>query len=293
MKRLTIFAHYDGQSEVKPYIRYLLERLRDVSHRIVFISASELPREQQDVARRWADDVIIRREPGYDFGMWKQGLGTVDLHEWDELVLTNSSIFGPVHPLPPLMERMSRHPCDFWGPTENWELTHHLQSYFLVFKRPVLRSEAFADFWRSVFPFRDKGQVIRSYEVGLTIYLEESGFTGAAAFPSEELFPPYPLKSLYSVRRGNTTCLYPDRLLVAGMPFVKCEALRDNPARVPLGRVRRLMERAGYDMDLIEFDRPAGKHLVYGIYLRRIQRPLTFLVDRLIAPQERARRQGA
>ena len=57
---------------------------------------------------------------------------------------------------------------DFWGMTENWELCRHIQSYFLVFRRPVLASPALPTFFESVLPFRNKKNVILAYESGVT-----------------------------------------------------------------------------------------------------------------------------
>jgi hypothetical protein len=56
---------------------------------------------------------------------------------------------------------------------------------------------------------------------------------------------------------GNLTCLAPMQLLHHGMPYVKVELLRDNPARVDLRPVWRALDMAGYDRGLVEFDRPA------------------------------------
>jgi hypothetical protein len=46
------------------------------------------------------------------------------------------------------------------------------------------------------------------------------------------------------------------RLLRAGMPFVKVELLRDNPVGARVFPVVRHLRRVGYDMSLLEFDRP-------------------------------------
>jgi rhamnosyltransferase len=251
MKRLLIFAHYDGQHEVKRYILYLLGQMRDLCERIVFVSTSSLGENEQAKARAICDDVVLKENVGLDFGMWRYALDRTDLDAWDEIVLVNSSVFGPLRPLAPIFHRMEQERCDFWGMTESAEIAPHLQSYFLAFKANALRSAAFRAFWQSVLPYRDKHQIIRSYEVGLTTYLSEQGLLPRAVVSLDSL----PGSFWRSRRRKNPTLYSPAALVEAGMPFVKVWLLRDNPLGVPLGPVYRALETSGYDLDLVEFDR--------------------------------------
>ncbi|MBI4701105.1 MAG: hypothetical protein HY744_08095 [Deltaproteobacteria bacterium] len=256
MKRLCIYAHFDAQGEVKRHVRQCLRELRRDCQRVELLSTAALPPAEVAEAETCCDAVTLKGNAGYDFGMWRHALASRELGEWDELVLVNSSVFGPVFPLGPVFARMTASACDFWGMTDNHEIAWHLQSYFLAFKRRVLGSPAFAEFWSSVLPYRDKAQAIRSYEVGLTVFLQGAGFQPRAFVPSESLVPSGLLGRLYRHRRGNPTCCHPLRLLRRGMPFVKVELLRDNPVRVPLAPVLRALRRAGYDRSLLEFDRP-------------------------------------
>jgi lipopolysaccharide biosynthesis protein len=252
MKRLCIFAHYDAQSEVKPYVLHYLRALRPACERIVFVSTAALPDEAVDRARAVCDEVVLRPNRGFDFGMWSHVILATDLAPWDELLLTNSSIFGPLTRLDALLGRMSADRCDFWGMTDNDELHWHIQSYFVVFKKKVLESPAFADFWRSVLPYRNKLQVIFSYELGLTTFLTEADFVPKVLVPMESLPRAKDHDGIY----GNTTCLHPLEVLRAGLPFVKVELLRDNPYALDLRPIVAEMNRAGYDPALVAFDRP-------------------------------------
>src|SRR5258706_15691942 len=108
--------------------------------------------------------------------MIELALQGIDLSVWDELVLTNSSVFGPLFPLRESFDGMSGNPCDFWGMTGNHEIAWHLQSYFLVFRRNILHSPLFGQFWRTVLPRQDKKATIRNYEVGLTRFFEKYRF---------------------------------------------------------------------------------------------------------------------
>jgi lipopolysaccharide biosynthesis protein len=188
--------------------------------------------------------------------MWQEALADPSiLRTSDELVLTNSSVFGPLHPLGPIFRRMEGEPCHFWGMTDNFEYRWHLQSYFLVFKRSVLEAEAFRRFWGSVLPYRSKGQIILSYEVGLTSFLLDHGFVGQAVVPTASWAGKVERWRMDFARRHNPTLFYPERLLARGMPFVKAALLRENAGGARLDAIYRAMASAGYDLDLVKFDR--------------------------------------
>jgi lipopolysaccharide biosynthesis protein len=257
MKRLALFAHYDANDEIKRYVVHLLGALQGICDEVVFISTAALSGHELGKVRHLARRTLLVDNKGFDFGMWQQGLGEVDLTSLDELILCNSSVFGPITPLSVCFKSMRAVACDFWSMTDNVELAPHLQSYFLVFRRSVLRSGYLEPFFSSVLPYRNKDQVIRSYEVGLTTFLVEHGFVPAALVPLATLGtkggqPP-------KANRRNPTCYHAARLLELGMPFVKLELLRDNPGGVLLEPIYDRMREAGFDTTMIEFDRPAKR----------------------------------
>jgi len=239
MNRLVLLAHHDADAEVKPYVRRHLAALRPLARRIELVSNSPLPAAEVASLGPLVDGVRLRPNTGFDFGMWKDAFAAADLRGVDALVLTNSSVIGPLTPLAPIFERMVGAGWDFWGMTESGQFRLHLQTYFLVFTPRVFGSLAFRSFFESVLPYRNKTNVIHAYELGLTAFLRESGFRGGAAFPVEDL-PQRPLADLVVrgrlrsrgyERRKNPTLYFPDRLLAAGMPFVKTELLRAHARR--------------------------------------------------------------
>lgn len=249
MSRLILFAHWDADAEVKPYIVAHLRALRDLGGRIEFLSNSPLPPEEVDKVRGLVGGVRLRENVGYDFGMWQDAIARADLSRVDELVLTNSSVIGPFSPLSPIFERMGGAGWDFWGMTESWTHVHHVQSYFLVMKRAVVQSRALARFFEGVMPYRLKEQVILAYELGLSTWLWENGFTGGAAFPPASL-PRAWLADLLVRRirpwvyrkRKDPTIYYPDRVWRAGMPYVKVALFRRWPLRTRVLGLRRVVE---------------------------------------------------
>jgi lipopolysaccharide biosynthesis protein len=268
-KRLVVFAHYDAQGEVKRYIVHYLRALRRECARLVFVSTATLGAEEIAKIDGLCDEIVHRDNVGFDFAMWRDVIDRVDLAAWDELVLANSSVFGPLFPLRHVFERMAARECDAWGMTENDELSWHLQSFFLVFRKPVLEAPIFRQFWSSVLPFRDKRQVIRSYEIGLSRLLLDHGFKLDTFAPTEALGRWH---ERLRPRPVNPTCGRPMPLLRAGMPFVKAELLRDNPMGVELEPVIREMARVGFDFSLLQFDRPVKANGLSAETLERLKR---------------------
>jgi len=257
MKRIAFYAHYDGKDEVKRYVLFALERLRELCNEVVFVSTSRLRESELNKIRPYTTSTLFRENAGFDFSMWKDALAFIDTSAVDELILTNSSILGPLYPLLPIFERMGNDPCDFWGMTDTYQICWHIQSYFLVFKKSAIQSPVFRQFFDTVLPFRDKFQTIRSYEVALAPYLEENGLKSATFVPMGSLFGSEIRAARIQRKRENATLSYPVALLKAGMPYVKIHLLRDNPGRVPLKPVLHAMRSAAYDMSLVEFDTPA------------------------------------
>ena len=258
MRRLVIYAHYDPEDRVRGYVLRHLDALA-VLGEVRFVSNSNLSPEALAPVRARVATVQLRENRGYDFAMWAQVLLAEDCAAYDEVLLTNSSIIGPFSPLQPILDRMAAEPCDFWGLTASAQLIPHLQSYFLVFRRPVLDAPAFRQFWTSVLPYRSKDALVFASEIGLSTFLADEGFQWRAAFPREALKGNW-VRNLAvrgtpsaRVRRFvDPTLVYPDLLLDSGMPYVKLGVVQRNPHRLRLQGLLANIARLGFTPDWIE-----------------------------------------
>lgn len=242
--RLALYAHYGTESRIALHVLFCLQAIREVGFEVVFISNSKIAEEDRG-ALTLCRQVLERPNEGYDFGMWQEGLRNYEAANLKELLLLNSSIVGPLGDLGQLWSRPDVKSSDFWGLTDNTDLAPHLQSYFMVFPQRVLEAECFRQFWDSILPYQDKMQLIRSYELGLTLWLEQHGFQWRALFPSETIrakvkghtsvFTKAKRRLLRGSEPGpNVTLSYPELLLQAGMPFLKASLLeRGNIYRDP------------------------------------------------------------
>gem|GEM_PF-841805 len=176
VKRLCLFAHFDKDNIVDEYVLFYLRDIRKVADRIVFVSASPLAAETISRLKNICDSVIIRKNEGYDFAGWQTALKSETLKDFDELILCNDSVYGPLLPLERVFGAMREESCDFWGITSSYDIAYHIQSYFLVFKKTVLDSAVFQKFWESTNIPQSKKQVIRLCEIGLSQTLFSAGF---------------------------------------------------------------------------------------------------------------------
>ena len=187
-KRIAFFAHYDRDGIIDDYVIHYLRALMRVSECILFASDCELKAGEIGKLDGIAELVFAKRHGEYDFGSWKRCFEAVnyDLSAWDEVIVANDSCCV-VHPIDEFFAKMDRIPCDWWGPTwgqnvlagDKSEKTH-INSYFVVFRLPVLKSEDFLDFWRGVTKHDKKIDIIIAYELGLTKLLRRLNFTSGA-----------------------------------------------------------------------------------------------------------------
>ncbi len=234
--KLAIYAHFSSSDKVLPFAWPYLDSLLKLGFEVIFVSNSAICNEDMRRLEAINATVLVRDNFGLDFGMWKAALERVDLASISELLLTNSSIIGPVLPLAPIFETARNWNCDFWGMTDNTEYSRHLQSYFIVLTERVLRSEAFKNFWKSVLPYQSKDQIVMSYEIGFTVWLQEQGYSWRPFVYQKDVWNAHiESQGLLRTMRdrwrakgegmGNVTLLLPDRLLELGMPFVKSSLL--------------------------------------------------------------------
>ena len=152
----------------------------------------------------------------------------------DELVLFNNTVYGPLCPLHPIFETYSSAPEDFWGVTmyHATDLPEHIQSYFLVFKKSVLRSATFWGFWKQLsMDVTDHAYVVACYEICLTTMLRQAGFHCSAV----------------RVMEGDALYDEPLKSYEMGIPVLKKKIFRVSGLRIPSEDYETLVRRLESD----------------------------------------------
>lgn len=267
--RCLIYAHWDVNGIVDPYVLYALRRYRPTVERLVFVSTNYQVRSRE--LHDLADDVVVRDNLGFDFQSWREGLRLVGVDAFDEVVFANSSVYGPVWPMERVFAAFPTGRADVWGMTISCQHTVHLQSYFMAMSRSFLTSAIGRELWDDVVPFRNKSDCIEACELVWMGKCLAAGATVEALFDSrrqgvvpldERLantlrWPPR-LRQSRRYRRSlrhpplNPTHMQWKQLLECGVPFVKCDLFTLNPNGVHLGRICKWLEHhTEYPTDLI------------------------------------------
>ena len=99
VKRICLFAGYNADEIIEDYVVYLIEKLSLVSD-VYYLAENNLPDEEKSKITPYVKAAYGFKHEKYDFGSWQELiniLGWEKLAEYDELILTNDSIIGPVY----------------------------------------------------------------------------------------------------------------------------------------------------------------------------------------------------
>ena len=261
--KVAIFVHYDADGCVQDFVFTYLSALQAAGLSVVFVSnCPVLPERDMAQLRGGCAAIILRNNVGYDFGAARDALRVLGLPRADTefALIANDSVYGPLQPLGPMLERIDFGVADLWGATDNWQHRYHLQSYFLVAGRAALESAAWKRFWGGMRLVQSRDYVIQNYEIGMTGAMMRGGLRCAALWEYRHLLGRVPAVDAAAepdlmvstdpaedMRRGHLarirnnivahTPMNPTGelwrlLLLDGFPFIKRELLRSNPARV-------------------------------------------------------------
>ena len=252
-------AHFDPDALLAEHVRRFVDELATVCDRVVLVTTSGVGADGHEWARaRPFLEVVQRPNEGHDFMSYRHGLEVARVEPDHEVVICNDSFVGVTTSLSRVWRRMARRRCDFWGLTSNTEIAPHVQSYFMVFRPPVVASEVFRSFWGEVAVLPDKKQVIHSYEVGLSRRLVDAGYEASAYFRPHLLDTWTALtrvtwrarpdalaagrwaeartvaRELRGERRDrwNPTIVLADRVLDGRLPVAKLQVFREDPGRL-------------------------------------------------------------
>lgn len=244
--RAAVYATFLPDGRVPERDLLYLRGLREVCDNIVFVANSPLLPGEDEKLRGLASAAVCRWHGGYDFGSWRIGLRTARERGWlapdrcRELVFANSSCYAPVRPFPGMFRAMEKRRADFWGLTFNRQRsgTPHLQSFFLVFRRPVLDAGALEDFFAERPEHATRNEAIDRFEIQLTDHLRQRGFV-----PDAFVRPLFPRLR----HKFNPTTRPLDLIRRYKSPLVKAKAFTGEASQPP-ERLMEIVERLNPDL---------------------------------------------
>lgn len=243
-KNLTIFSHYSSISKIDKYVLYYIEALAEISD-VVFVStASGLDEKTTACLNSYCTDIIVKENTGYDFGAWKTGLTIIGdrLNAYENLILCNDSIFGPLFSLENMFEKMRKSGADIWSVSDNYQIKHHLQSFFVVYTSKAFQSEVFLDFYNNFTIIEDKQTLIVEKEIKFSDALKNSGLKLSSYCKAED-FDSY---------RNIMHHYWKELIITYNCPFVKRELLQMNPLGVNISDWKKFIkENTNYPIEMI------------------------------------------
>ena len=230
MKRFSIYCFYDRDGIVGEYVCHYLRALKKVSDYIYVVVNGSITAGGRQKLLSVADRVDQRENYGLDAYAYRHALQECrdQLKEYDELILSNNSFYGPVYPLEDVFSTMNTADTaassDFWGITIHPQLqmvinekqkldyvNEHVQSYFIVFRKKVFQSRVFEQFFQNLPEIDNFLDAVVLFELELTRVLTEEGRFSYKSYVNPADFPD-----------GNCTISYPWDLYRDGKsPFVK------------------------------------------------------------------------
>lgn len=189
MRRFTVYFHYDPRGIADEACRLAVQAMRQAAGGLLFVSNGPL----QEESRRWAVQcgarLLERENRGFDVGAYRQALldlGPEGLRGYDEVILMNYTLAGPVCPLDPMLAAMEARPeLDFWGLTRHYAMVsrrfgghvpEHLQSHFLALRPRLFLSDAFWQYWQTIRLPRSYEEAVALHEVRFTDHFAALGF---------------------------------------------------------------------------------------------------------------------
>lgn len=280
MKRLLLYVHFNKYNRVSSHVYYQLTQMRPLFSKVVFISNSQVSEHdyQKLVDLHLMDNFIQRENVGFDFAAWRDGMthvGFDDITTYDVVTIMNDTCFGPLWDIKDYyLNYEANDQVDFWGLTNNRRtkksrqtqgFPEHIQSYFITFKKPVIASSAFRNFWENVKNHTDVQEVINDYETKVTTTFLAAGFRYQTVFDTVN-------EDTIGMLHPDFSYYNPTAILNHKVPFIKVKAIDNNQHIAPY-LLEEIAKKSDYPVDLIvshmsEINFPDFKYLLARKYIQ-------------------------
>ncbi len=179
MKTLGIMTVYDSQGVIDDYLKYYINSLKEVVNELVIIVNGFINKAGKDILEQYGE-IIIRDNIGYDAGGYKEGLealGRQYILQYDQVIISNDTCFGPFKPFNDIFEKMNSIETDFWGlEFLNNSFLSNFATFFLVFRNNSL-NDLYSFFEDLQIEGLNRNDLPRVVELGLFNYLIDKKYS--------------------------------------------------------------------------------------------------------------------
>lgn len=191
-KRIAIYSFSDPDGIVDDYVLYQLQELRKHAETILFAAVGDITSQSKEAVAKSANHILQIDKTEAELIPYQKGiefLGQNTLLQYDELVLMNDSMYGPVYPLEEAFSWAETSGADFWGMVRHYHysayipfaatqysnIPEHLCHSFLVIRKRLLQTDDHGAFWDLVGKQNDA-----ALRPNLTEFFEDKGYVSAA-----------------------------------------------------------------------------------------------------------------
>ena len=259
-QRLGIYCFYDKYGHAASFIKTFLDDLMDNLDDLVVVVNGQLSDQARQLFSEYTKTIIVRENKGLDVAAYKQAiltLGWEKLESYDEVICLNDTVMGPVYPFREMFACMDRKDVDFWGITayagetvDKEQIPTHLQAYWHAYRRSLVSSPAFHEYWETMPLWKDYAEVTRKHEMTFTKHFTDLGFSWASYIDWRKYqgYSSYPLLYMpMQIVRDDRCPIFKRRSF-----FVDYSAYFDQTAGQPaLDLYEYLRDHTDYDVDMI------------------------------------------
>lgn len=202
-KRYAVYVFYDRDGIVDEYNEVFLNDLKKNLSKLLVICNGEINEEGLQKFNNIADEVIVRPNEGFDITAYKIGIehyGYDELSQYDEIMVLNSTSFGPLYPFAEMFDSMAERDLDFWGITQFHEvpfdpfgtikygyIPKHIQSYFMVFRKSLFMTDDFKNYWKNLPQIHTYEEAVGFHETVFTKDFADKGYKWDVYANTDEL----------------------------------------------------------------------------------------------------------
>lgn len=226
INRLVIYFLYDKDGIVDRYVIHMLEAMKKFSSEVFVVINGKLTPESRKLLTGITSEsnILARNNTGFDVGAYKDALmhyGWEKLEQFDEVVLMNYTVFGPLYPFENMFEEMNKKDVDFWGITKHHKvdfdvfgtckyhyIPEHIQSSFLVIRRSLMKSNEYHYLWDNMPEINSYADSVGLYEAIFTKDFNDKGFKSAVYIDTSDIegYTRYPLMMMADEMIINRKC---------------------------------------------------------------------------------------
>ena len=188
LNRFLVFCFYDKQGIADDYVFYFLEKIKPFCNEICIVINGTIDSNSEGHFKKYTEKILKRENEGFDSGAFKHVINTLGLdylRQFDEVIFANDTFYGPLFDLEELFTKMESEPADFWGITKHpavnvkingVSINEHVQSYFIAYKKNILISKDFEEYWNNLRLPVSYDEAVVFYELYTTNFFANKGY---------------------------------------------------------------------------------------------------------------------